>query len=181
MYRRTLLASLPFLAGCSGTQQLDATSPTPSSTPTPPPTATPTPASDSDGDGVVDARDDFPNDPDRITAALSVDESFMTIPASDWQAWEVSVRTTSTLAYDFFVTTDAPVDVFVIQSEQLSAFESGGDVRTVGHTRLATSAPAVDGSLDPGSYHIIIDNSERGEATPAGAAKLQQVTVQVYG
>lgn len=161
--RRTIVktspAALTVLAGCGGSSDYDSESSDDLTDPENEP--------DSDGDGVPDTQDDYPNDPDRSTELRDVSTT-KNIQEDQWYSYGLEFSESGYVEYDFIVRDGPSIDVILMDESEYSSFESGD--RFLAYNELSAYDSAGEtvegGPLSGGSYRLIFDNSEFGDAAP---------------
>jgi len=122
---------------------------------------------DSDGDGVPDDRDDYPNDTDRSTELRDVSTT-RNIQEDQWYSYGLNFTEPGYIEYDFVVRDGPAIDVILMDEEEYSSYEEGERFRAYNDLSAYDSAgERIDGGpLSEGSYRLIFDNSEFGDAAP---------------
>lgn len=182
MERRSFLATASAgLVSLSGCLRLTGGSATPSETPsptpadspsptrTPSPTDSPTPTQsptpiDSDGDDVPEAQDDYPDDERYSTEVLSVDDEFVIEP-NRWLYWDFRLIDSGFISFEYLLRSGPErVDVYTFTADEYVAWSDGERASFIPDLSKEAS---VDGdlseSVDPGSYYVVFDNTNKGE------------------
>lgn len=82
------------------------------------------------------------------------------------------------LAYEFEVVSGPGIDVFVLTHEELNKYESEIMFAVEAQTLDATSG-SNDVELSSGTYHVAVDNTSAGEATPGEGLNQNEDDVDV--
>lgn len=82
------------------------------------------------------------------------------------------------LSYEFEVTSGPDIDVFVVTHQQLSRYESERLFDTVAGIMDAGSG-SEEVELSNGTYHLVVDHTSAGEASPQSGINQEAVDVQV--
>lgn len=127
---------------------------------------TPTPRPDSDGDGVPDAEDDLPNDPDfSVESEIISDER--NIPEDEWYYWTYEFDGETELSYQFTVREGPAIDAILTSESEYQHLKDGERFRYATEGSVLDSAGG-EATITPpeGTYYIVLDNSNLGEAVP---------------
>lgn len=121
---------------------------------------------DADGDGVPDSQDGFPNDPD-LTRVVESEDDTRNIEEDQWWRYGIDLSGTGKLGYEFIVREGPAIDVILMDEAEYSAFEEGERSRYYTDlSMLDASGGERGGTLNPGSYYLVFDNSNYGQAAP---------------
>ncbi|GAA0193803.1 hypothetical protein [Halobaculum roseum] len=128
--------------------------------------STPTPRPDRDGDGIPDAEDDFPDDP---SYSVLLDETSDTrqIPEDEWYQWNFELNEQAVLSYDFVVRSGPAIDAILTDDTEYDQLQEGNRFRYYSEgSVMDDEGGQVTTTLAPGTYHLVLDNSDAGEAQP---------------
>lgn len=128
--------------------------------------STPTPRPDSDSDGVPDREDDFPND---SSFSVLVDEVSDTrqIPEDELYQWHYSLTEQSTISYDFVVREGPAIDAILTTEDEYNELIEGNRARYISEgSDLDSTGGGATATVSPGTYYIVFDNTNYGEAKP---------------
>ncbi|WP_149799237.1 hypothetical protein [Halorubrum xinjiangense] len=121
---------------------------------------------DSDDDGVPDSEDDYPNDPDRSEQLRSISDT-RNLEEDQWRHIPLEFSQTGYIEYDFIVRDGPAIDVILLDESEYQYFDEGE--RSEYYPELSatdSTGDDVQGEIPSGTYRLILDNSNRGEATP---------------
>ncbi len=122
--------------------------------------------SDSDEDGVPDSQDAYPND-SRFSKQVLSKSNTWEIEEDRWRYFGFSLRGEGKLYYDFIVREGPEIDVILMDESEYTHFESQSRYNYyTKFSQLNSAGGTVEQVLPAGSYYIIFDNSEAGEASP---------------
>ncbi|MHC3379412.1 hypothetical protein [Haloarcula sp. H-GB5] len=127
---------------------------------------TPTPRPDRDGDGVPDSMDAFP-DNSNLSRVVASESDTRNIEEDEWWYYTLEFNSAGRLQYDFIVREGPAIDVIVLSESEYSSFK--GEERYEYFTdvsALDSTGDEVSGFLESGTYRLIFDNSDAGEAVP---------------
>lgn len=133
---------------------------------------------DVDNDDVPDVQDDFPNDSD-LSRQLSSTSDTRKIEEDEWRYYELEFNSTGRIYYDFVVREGPAIDAILMEKSEYSYFES--DQRSEylsGLSALDSTGQTVEGKVNAGSYYLVFDNSNNGEAAPPANLSNDVVTVE---
>lgn len=121
---------------------------------------------DSDNDGVPDIQDDYPNDPNRSQQLRSVSDT-RNIEEDHWRYYTLEFSQAGTIEYDFIVRDGPAIDAILIDESEYEYFEEGDRWEYYSElSALDSTGNDVSGQVSAGTYRLIFDNSDQGEATP---------------
>lgn len=127
---------------------------------------TPTPRPDSDGDGVPDGEDDYPNDPDYSAGGELVNDE-RTIGEDEWYVWEYEFEEEIWLSTEFTVREGPPIDMMWFTESEYSYYEDQERATPVsGGYEMDAAGGANEVTLPAGTYRLVLDNTEWGQAAP---------------
>lgn len=150
-----LLAGLAGCGGDGGEGGTDTDSPTPNATTEDEQTPTATP-----------------------TAQTVVDQE-LTLREGGYESWQFYVDSRFTLEYDIEVLEDGPpVDVYVVVNRQLNPFEAERAFDRVASSE-GVQSDSVSATIESGTYHVIVDHSNRGATEPPGGLTQDPVDVSI--
>lgn len=133
---------------------------------------------DSDKDGVPNQNDDFPSN-DKYSYLIDSDSETIRLQTGELKSYQFSVDAPSDLYYHVWTTDGSKIDVFItdesnydsyVQRSKWKYYEDGSKLQTTDVERTFT----VGGER---SYHLVIDNSQEGAATPSN--KSNMITVKI--
>lgn len=133
--------------------------------------------SDTDDDGIADADDDYPDDPDLRRKETKSDTR--KIEEDEWISYEFDFDSTGFLEYEFIVRNGPEIDVLLLDESEYTHFNS--DARFGYESRLSaldSAGTTVSGKVSEGTYRLILDNSNKGEAVPPTNFSNDVVTVE---
>jgi hypothetical protein len=133
---------------------------------------------DSDNDGIPDIRDDYPNDPDRSQRIRSVSDT-RNLEEDQWRYYTINFSEPGILEYDFIVRDGPAIDVIMMDESEYQYFEN--EERWEYYTDLSaldTTGDEVRGRIGSGTYRLIFDNSNQGEAAPPSNFSNDVVSVE---
>lgn len=161
--------SLAGISGCVGNDDTGSENNDPNEQDTEPP--------DADGDGVPDSRDEYPNDPDLSSKSTKSDSR--KLEEDEWRRYSLDFSSTGYLSYDFIVRDGPEIDAIFIEQSEYSYFDDGERYEyKTNLTAMNSAGEEVSGKVPGGSYYLIFDNSERGEAMPPTNLSNDVVTVE---
>lgn len=127
---------------------------------------TPTAPPDSDGDGVPDRRDDYPNDSSRSRQIESISDT-RNIEEDDWRYYTFNFSSTGTVEYEFVVREGPPIDAIFMEESEYEYFEEGERAQYYQDlTIMDSTGGSTKGQVSEGTYYMVFDNSNLGEAAP---------------
>jgi hypothetical protein len=122
--------------------------------------------SDADGDGVRDSLDDYPNDSSRSKLVNSEDDT-RNIEEDHWRYYELNLPQSGHLSYDYIVRDGPSIDAIVIDESEYGYFKENERYNYYPElSTLDSIGESMSGPISSGTYYLIFDNSERGEAYP---------------
>lgn len=133
---------------------------------------------DRDNDGVPDIQDDYPNDADRSQQLRSVSDT-RNIEEDHWRYYTIEFSQTGTIEYDFIVRDGPAIDVILMDESEYQYFEN--EERWQYYTELSamdSTGDNVSGQVSAGTYRLIFDNSNQGEAAPPSNFSNDVVSVE---
>jgi len=146
------------LAGCGGDgaaeSPMSTPEPTQAETDTPTPTATETPSQQ-----------------------VLVDEEVHLEPGK-YETYRAYHDSEFTISYEFEVVSGPAVDVFVVAHGELSKYEAGQRFDTVAES-MASEGASNSVEVSSGTYHVVLDNTDSGEASPQVDLNREAVDVQM--
>lgn len=135
--------------------------PKPTSTPTPTPTSTPLP--DSDGDGIVDRRDDFPENAN-FSQLINEDSGTESIDPGYYRWWKWSLEEPAVFSFELDVISGSHIDAVLIDESEFSKFENGKEYSY--HTNgsdFETKLSDKHLKISSGTYRFILSNYNTGK------------------
>ncbi|NUB91668.1 hypothetical protein HTZ84_09290 [Haloterrigena sp. SYSU A558-1] len=133
--------------------------------------------SDADNDGILDANDDYPNDPDLSQKETKSDTR--KIEEDEWIYYEFDFDGSGFIEYDFIVREGPEIDVIFMDESEYTYFTNEGRFSYKSALSAFESAgTTVSGTVTEGSYRLILDNSNLGEAAPPTNFSNDVVTVE---
>ena len=82
------------------------------------------------------------------------------------------------ISYEFEVTSGPNIDVFVLSHSELDHYESGRLFETVTESMDASEGSG-SAEVSSGTYYVVVDHSEAGEADPQSGIDQEGVSVQI--
>lgn len=165
-------ASLVGIAGCSGSDE-----PENNSGGNPDSGSEETTIPDTDGDGVPDSRDDYPNDSNLSRKQTMSDTR--NLEEDHWRYFPLEFDSSGSLNYDFIVRDGPAIDAIVLEESEYSYFDNGERYEYIPSlSTMDTTGDEVSGRIPSGSYYLVFDNSNRGEATPPTNFSNDVITVE---
>lgn len=132
---------------------------------------------DADGDGIPDSQDDYPHDSDLSQKQTNSDSR--KLEEDEWRYYELDFSSTGFLRYDFIVRDGPEIDVIFIEESEYSHFDEGERYEyKPALSAMNSTGEEVSGKIPEGSYCLIFDNSDRGEASPPTNFSNDVVTVE---
>lgn len=133
---------------------------------------------DSDNDGVPDVQDDYPNDPDRSQQLRSISDT-RNLEEDQWRYYTLNFSQTGFLEYDFIVRDGPAIDAILMDESEYQYFEN--EERWEYYTELSaldSTGDDIRGRVSSGTYRLIFDNSNQGEAAPPSNFSNDVVSVE---
>lgn len=123
--------------------------------------------SDVDGDGVPDKDDDYPENPDYTTKVGEFSDR-VEVEEDSWTYWEMEFNEPTEIGYEFIVRDGPDADLIMFEESEFSHYEEMERAEYLGSaSSMNTSNADVERvSVPAGSYRLVIDNSNWGEAQP---------------
>ena len=132
---------------------------------------------DSDDDGVIDAQDAYPSDPDLTQKDTTSDTR--KLEEDEWRHMQLEFPSTGYLSYDFIVREGPEIDVIFMEDGEYSHFEDGNRFEYIPDlSSLASAGNEVSAKVPSGTYRLIFDNSNQGEASPPTNFSNDVITVE---
>ena len=120
---------------------------------------------DTDGDGVPDAQDEYPDDPDLSSSQTESDTR--NLEEDQWRHFSISFSSTGYIEFDFIVRDGPAIDVILMDESEYEHFDQGDRYEYIPDlSALDSSGTTVSSKVPEGEYRLVVDNSERGEASP---------------
>lgn len=133
--------------------------------------------SDTDNDGVPNENDAYPNDEDLSQKNTKSDTR--KIEEDEWRYHEFEFESTGFLEYEFIVREGPEIDVIFLEESEYTHFEEGDRYAYKSEMSAHDSSGAtISGKVSSGSYRLLLDNSNKGEATPPTNFSNDVVTVE---
>lgn len=141
--------------------------------------STPTERPDSDGDGVPDVDDEFPNDPDFSRESELIDDE-RNIPEDEWYYWTYEFDGETELSYQFTVREGPAIDAILTSESEYEHLKEGERFRYSSEGSVLDAAGGEKTVTPPeGTYYLILDNSNLGEAVPPTNLDDDVVSVEI--
>ena len=132
---------------------------------------------DADGDGVFDVQDDYPHD--QYLSRKQTKSDTRKLEEDEWRYYELDFNSSGFLRYDFIVRDGPKIDVIFIEKSEYSHFDNGDRYEyKPALSALDSAGEEVSEKVPEGTYYIIFDNSNRGEATPPSNLNNDVITVE---
>lgn len=121
---------------------------------------------DSDNDGVPDLRDDYPNDSTRSQRVTTISDE-RNIEEDGYYYYSINFAQSTTIEYEFVVRQGTEIDVILFDESEFSHYENGERSRYyTGLSALNSVGDSATGQVGTGSYRLVFDNTNYGEAAP---------------
>jgi cobalamin biosynthesis protein CobT len=138
-----------------------------------------TETADSDDDGVIDTRDEYPNDPSRseqlLSASITTD-----IQPDERVEYSLSFSEPGVIEYDFIVRDGPRIDAILLNESEYRALENGERWRYyTGLSVLDAASGRIQRPVNPRRYHLVFDNTSAGEASPPVDGGADVATVEL--
>lgn len=111
---------------------------------------------------------------------LAEDSGTVSIEADSARAFELAVQGPIRLDYQASVAQGPDIDVFLMDDQNYQSYQSGEEFTYFDCSSLGTGSASGVCELPEGSYHLVLDNTERGEASPATVSTASQTATVDY-
>ncbi|MFC6769653.1 hypothetical protein [Natrinema soli] len=133
--------------------------------------------SDTDNDDILDASDDYPRDPDLSQRETKSDTR--KIEEDEWIYYEFGFDSTGFIEYDFIVREGPEIDVMFLDESEYNYFSNDDRFSYKPElSALESAGKTVSSKVTEGSYRLILDNSNLGEAAPPTNFSNDVITVE---
>lgn len=120
---------------------------------------------DADNDGVPDSADDYPNDPDRTVGETN--RGAIDVAEDEWYRWSFDYSEETHIEYEILVRDGPVVDVILFDENEYTYYENGDRAKYYsGLSDLNTTNAMASGWVGAGSYRLVVDNTNYGDARP---------------
>lgn len=110
--------------------------------------------------------DDYPDDPDRSTRLLSIDESLV-LEQRNWHQWYFSFDEPASIDYTVEVKEGPELDVILMSEESYAEFNRANLPEHYSEaSALDTDGTSVTAELPAGEHRLVVDNTQVGKAEP---------------
>lgn len=132
---------------------------------------------DRDNDGVPDVFDDYPSD--SALRQKQTESDTRKLEEDEWRYYELDFNSTGFVRYDYIVRDGPTIDAIFIEDSEYTHFKNGDRYNYIpALSALNTAGTEVSGKISAGTYRLIFDNSNRGEATPPTNFSNDIITVE---
>lgn len=130
------------------------------------------------------SRDDYPEDPDRSTRLLTIDESLV-LEQRNWHQWYFAFDEPATIDYTVEVVDGPELDVIAMSEESYTEFNRANLPEYYPEaSALDTDEASVTAELPAGEHRLVVDNTRVGKAEPERRLQLDiaqvEFTAEVY-
>lgn len=87
-----------------------------------------------------------------------------TISEDEYLSWSFELNRTATVSFDYTVRQGPDIDVFVADDREYAEFEAGNRFQVFARSTGVSGRDSATVSV--GTYHLVIDNTNRGWASP---------------
>jgi hypothetical protein len=100
------------------------------------------------------------------------------LAVQSYQNWKVYEDSRMRISYDFEVVSGPAIDVYVFTIDQYQNFDGARLFQSEASSESVSSgSDSIE--VPSGTYHVVVDHSDRGETDPTGGVDQEGVTVQI--
>lgn len=123
-------------------------------------------------------RDDYPDDPNRSTRLVAIDDSLV-LEQRNWHQWYFAFDEPVTIDYRMEVVEGPELDVIAMSDESYAEFNRANLPEYYPEaSALDTDEATVTAELPAGEHRLVVDNTRVGEAEPERRLQLDIAQVE---
>lgn len=118
---------------------------------------------------------------DPTDQVLAEDSGTAQIEAGQARNFELNAEGDISLEYEASVSQGPDIDVFVLDSQNYERYQNAEDFEYHPCSSLGTGSGSGTCDLVAGAWHLVLDNTDQGEASPATVSTGSQTATVNYG
>ncbi len=118
---------------------------------------------------------------DLTDQVLAEDSGTVQIEAGQARTFELDAQGAILLDYEASVAQGPDIDIFVLDDQNYQRYQGGEEFTYYDCSSLGTGSGSGTCELSAGAYHLVLDNTEQGEASPATVSTGSQTATVDYG